>query len=87
MSLRAEEQSDGGFSGKVVVVTGGRSGIGVATVKAFAAEGASVFFTGRRQGALDAAVKAIGGDVTGERAGMRRLADIEFCVDGGVAQI
>jgi NAD(P)-dependent dehydrogenase (short-subunit alcohol dehydrogenase family) len=37
------------FSNKVVVVTGGTSGIGLATAKAFAAEGASVFITGRRQ--------------------------------------
>ena len=49
------------FDDKVVVVTGGTSGIGLATAKAFATEGASVFITGRRQDALDAAVKQIGG--------------------------
>ena len=47
------------FENKVVVVTGGTSGIGLATAKAFAAEGASVFITGRRQDALDVALKQI----------------------------
>src|SRR5690349_4448537 len=63
------------FSNKVVVVTGGTSGIGLATAKAFAAEGASVFITGRRQEALDAAVKQIGGRGTGVQGNMSRLAD------------
>ena len=65
------------FNGSVVVVTGGTSGIGLATAKAFAVEGASVFVTGRRQDALDAAVKAIGGDITGVRGDMARLEDID----------
>ena len=47
------------FNNKVVVVTGGTSGIGLAAAKAFVAEGASVFITGRRQEVLDAAVKEI----------------------------
>ncbi|NEJ11236.1 SDR family NAD(P)-dependent oxidoreductase, partial [Rhizobium leguminosarum] len=41
------------FKDKVVVITGGSSGIGLAAAKAFSAEGASVFITGRRQDALD----------------------------------
>jgi len=69
------------FSNKVVVVTGGTSGIGLATAKAFAGEGASVFITGRRQDALDAAVKAIGGKVTGVRGDMASLADIDRLYD------
>jgi NAD(P)-dependent dehydrogenase (short-subunit alcohol dehydrogenase family) len=69
------------FDNKVVVVTGGTSGIGLATAKAFAAEGASVFVTGRRQDALDAAVKAIGGRVTGVRGDMANLADIDRLYD------
>jgi NAD(P)-dependent dehydrogenase (short-subunit alcohol dehydrogenase family) len=69
------------FVNKVVVVTGGTSGIGLATAKAFAAEGASVFVTGRRQDALDAAVQAIGGTVTGVRADMSKLADIDRLYD------
>ncbi|MBK3397749.1 glucose 1-dehydrogenase [Methylobacterium ajmalii] len=68
---------EGRFENKVVVVTGGTSGIGLATARAFAAEGASVFITGRRQDALDAAVQAIGGKVTGVRADMSHLADID----------
>jgi NAD(P)-dependent dehydrogenase (short-subunit alcohol dehydrogenase family) len=69
------------FDNKVVVVTGGTSGIGLATAKAFAAEGASVFITGRRQNALDAALKQIGGRVTGVRGDMADLADIDRLYD------
>jgi NAD(P)-dependent dehydrogenase (short-subunit alcohol dehydrogenase family) len=47
----------GKFENKVVVVTGGTSGIGLATAKRFAAEGASVFITGRRQQELEAAAR------------------------------
>lgn len=69
------------FQNKVVVVTGGTSGIGMATAKAFVAEGASVFITGRRQEALDAAVREIGKSVTGVRGDMSRLADIDRLYD------
>ena len=69
------------FRNKVVVVTGGSSGIGLATAKAFAAEGATVFITGRRQEALDAAVKKIGGSVTAVRGDMANLADIDRLYD------
>lgn len=69
------------FENKVVVVTGGTSGIGLATAKAFADQGASVFVTGRRQEALDAAVKQIGGRVTGVRGDMAKLADIDRLYD------
>ncbi len=48
------------LQGKIAVVTGGTTGIGLATAKRFAAEGARVFVTGRRQAELDAAVAAIG---------------------------
>ena len=71
----------GKFENKVVVVTGGTSGIGFATTKRFAAEGASVFITGRRQEELDAAVRTIGGRVSGVRADMSKLADIEALAD------
>jgi NAD(P)-dependent dehydrogenase (short-subunit alcohol dehydrogenase family) len=57
------------YSNKVVVVTGGTSGIGLAA-KAFAAEGAHVYITGRRQEALDNAVQAISGSVVGVRGDM-----------------
>lgn len=69
------------FDDKVVVVTGGTSGIGLATARAFAAEGASVFITGRRQDALDKAVKQIGGRVTGVQGDMAVLADIDRLYD------
>lgn len=69
------------FNNKVVVVTGGTSGIGLAAAKAFVAEGAAVFITGRRQDVLDAAVREIGGRVTGVRADMSRLADIDRVYD------
>ena len=69
------------FKNKVAVVTGGTSGIGLATAKAFADDGASVFITGRRQDALDAAVKQIGGRVTGVRGDMANLADIDRLYD------
>jgi len=69
------------FDDKVVVVTGGTSGIGLATAKAFAAQGASVFITGRRQDALDKAVRQIGGRVTGVQGDMAVLADIDRLYD------
>jgi NAD(P)-dependent dehydrogenase (short-subunit alcohol dehydrogenase family) len=69
------------FQNKVVVVTGGSSGIGLVTAKAFVAEGASVFITGRRQEALDAAAKQIGGGVTAVCGDMTNLADIDRLYD------
>jgi NAD(P)-dependent dehydrogenase (short-subunit alcohol dehydrogenase family) len=69
------------FQDKVVVVTGGTSGIGLAAANAFSQEGASVFITGRRQEALDEAVKEIGGQVTGVRGDMANLADIDRLYD------
>ncbi|MEJ5030300.1 SDR family oxidoreductase [Comamonas sp. MYb69] len=69
------------FDNKVVVVTGGTSGIGLATAKKFASEGAYVFVTGRRQQELDKAVKAIGPRATGVRADMSQLADIDRLYD------
>jgi NAD(P)-dependent dehydrogenase (short-subunit alcohol dehydrogenase family) len=70
-----------GFGNKVVVITGGTSGIGLATAKAFVAEGASVFITGRRQQAIDAAIKQIGSRVTGVQGDMSRLTDIDRLYD------
>jgi NAD(P)-dependent dehydrogenase (short-subunit alcohol dehydrogenase family) len=50
------------LEGKIVVITGGNGGIGLATAQRFVAEGAHVFITGRRQSELDATVKQIGID-------------------------
>lgn len=65
------------LEGKVAVVTGGTSGIGLAAAKRFVAEGAYVFITGRRQAELDAAVKEIGENVTGVRSDVSDLADLD----------
>ncbi len=65
------------LSNKVALVTGGTSGIGLATAKRFVAEGAKVFITGRRQAELDAAVKEIGGAVIGVQGDVSSLADLD----------
>jgi NAD(P)-dependent dehydrogenase (short-subunit alcohol dehydrogenase family) len=65
------------LEGKVALVTGGNSGIGLATAKRFVAEGAHVFITGRRQTELDAAVEEIGKNVTGVRGDVSKLADLD----------
>jgi NAD(P)-dependent dehydrogenase (short-subunit alcohol dehydrogenase family) len=67
----------GKLQGKVAVVTGGNSGIGLATAKLFVAEGAHVFVTGRRQPELDEAVASIGGGVEGVRGDVSDLEDLD----------
>jgi NAD(P)-dependent dehydrogenase (short-subunit alcohol dehydrogenase family) len=67
----------GKLSGKIALITGGSSGLGLATAKRFAAEGAHVFITGRRQPELDNAVKEIGGSVTAVRGDVSNLADLD----------
>jgi NAD(P)-dependent dehydrogenase (short-subunit alcohol dehydrogenase family) len=65
------------LEGKIAVVTGGTEGIGLATAKLFVREGAYVFITGRRQKELEAAVKAIGTNVTGVQGDIGKLADLD----------
>jgi NAD(P)-dependent dehydrogenase (short-subunit alcohol dehydrogenase family) len=66
------------LEGKVAVITGGNSGIGLATAQRFVAENAHVFITGRRQSELDAAVKQIGkNNVTGVQGDVSNLADLD----------
>jgi NAD(P)-dependent dehydrogenase (short-subunit alcohol dehydrogenase family) len=65
------------LDGKIAVITGGNSGIGLATAKRFVDEGAFVFITGRRQEELDAAVKSIGRNVVGVRGDVANLADLD----------
>jgi NAD(P)-dependent dehydrogenase (short-subunit alcohol dehydrogenase family) len=65
------------FEGKIAVVTGGSEGIGLATAKLFAKEGAYVFIMGRRQQELDAGVKKIGSNVSGVQGDVANLADLD----------
>lgn len=65
------------LDGKIAIITGGTSGIGLATAKLFAAEGAHVYITGRRLDALTAAEADIGGNVTGVQADSSNAADLD----------
>jgi NAD(P)-dependent dehydrogenase (short-subunit alcohol dehydrogenase family) len=65
------------LAGKIALVTGGTSGLGLATAKRFVAEGAHVFVTGRRQAELDAAVRELGGGVIGVPGDISRLIDLD----------
>ena len=65
------------LDGKIAVITGGNSGIGLATAQRFVSEGAYVFLNGRRQSEVDAAVKQIGNNVTGVQGDVSNLADLD----------
>ena len=67
----------GKLEGKTVVITGGSSGIGLATAKRFVDEGAYVFITGRRQGELETAVGLIGKNVTAVQSDVSKMADLD----------
>jgi len=67
----------GKLDGKIALVTGGTSGIGLATAKRFVNEGAYVFIIGRREPELAAAVKEIGRNVTGVQGDVSNLADLD----------
>ena len=65
------------LEGKIALITGGNSGIGLATAKRFVSEGAYVFITGRRDAELTAAVKEIGSNVTGVQGDVSNLGDLD----------
>src|SRR4051794_29809398 len=67
----------GKLDGKIAVITGGNSGLGLATAERFVAEGAYVFITGRRHDQLDAAVKAIGRNIAGVQGDVSKLDDLD----------
>jgi NAD(P)-dependent dehydrogenase (short-subunit alcohol dehydrogenase family) len=75
--LTAKEKSMGKLEGKIALVTGGNSGIGLATAKEFASEGAYVFVTGRREPELAGAVKEIGRNATGVQGDVANLGDLD----------
>jgi NAD(P)-dependent dehydrogenase (short-subunit alcohol dehydrogenase family) len=67
----------GKLEGKIALITGGNSGIGLATAKQFVNEGAYVFITGRRDPELAAAVKDIGRNVTGVQGDVSNLSNLD----------
>lgn len=86
---QASVNPNGRFAGKVVLITGATSGIGEATARAFAAEGASVHFCGRREALGEEVAQSIreaGGKATYQRADVRLEDDIKAFVDGCMEQ-
>ncbi len=69
------------LDGKIAVITGGNSGIGLATAKRFVSEGANVFIFGRRQNEIDAGVSEIGKNVIGIQGDVSNLADLDRLYD------
>src|SRR5207244_8739890 len=75
--MTTDEKMAGKLDGRIALVTGGTSGIGLATAKRFVAEGAYVFITGRREKELASAVKSIGESVTGVQGDVSQIGDLE----------
>src|SRR5260370_9034395 len=71
------KEADMRLEGKVALITGGNSGIGLATAQQFVKEGAYVFITGRSQTKLDEAVKRVGSNVTGVQGDVSKLEDLD----------
>lgn len=77
VELSVAAQTSRRLEGKVALITGANSGIGLASAERFIAEGAFVYITGRRQKQLDEAVAAIGGNITGIQGDISKMADID----------
>jgi NAD(P)-dependent dehydrogenase (short-subunit alcohol dehydrogenase family) len=75
--VATDEKHLGKLAGKTALITGGNSGIGLATAKRFVNEGAYVFITGRRKSELDAAIKEIGKNVTAVQGDVANLDDLD----------
>jgi NAD(P)-dependent dehydrogenase (short-subunit alcohol dehydrogenase family) len=75
--MKTKEKYMGKLEGKIALITGGNSGIGLATAKQFVTEGAYVFITGRRDPELAAAVKEIGKNVTAVQGDVSNLGDLD----------
>src|SRR6266516_648305 len=75
--MTTQETYMGKLEGKIALITGGTSGIGLATAQQFVHEGAYVFITGRREPELARAVKEIGINVTGVQGDVANLADLD----------
>ncbi len=71
----------GKLEGKIALITGGSSGIGLATAKQFVNEGAFVFITGRRQPELDAAINEVGKNITAVRSDSSNISDLDRLFD------
>src|SRR5437762_9399494 len=76
LQVKPNAKHAGKLEGKVVLITGGNSGIGLATAKQFVNEGAYVFITGRRDAELAAAKKQIGKNVTAIQGDVSNLGDL-----------
>jgi NAD(P)-dependent dehydrogenase (short-subunit alcohol dehydrogenase family) len=76
-SDRSQPALPGKLQGKIALITGGNSGIGLATAQQFVNEGAAVFITGRRQAELAAAVNEIGRNATGFQGDVSNLNDLD----------
>jgi NAD(P)-dependent dehydrogenase (short-subunit alcohol dehydrogenase family) len=81
LNMTGSELRTNRHEGKIAVVTGGNSGIGLATAQLFVEEGAYVFITGRRKTELDTAVKTIGKNITGVQGDVSNLDDLDRLYD------